>query len=191
LKQEYSGIEVFYQSVDLGQKEEVYGFAQAVKVRWKKVDVLINNAGWFSQGEMLEEGDEVMEDMMKINFFAPYYLTKALVAGMLEQGGGHIFNVCSIASRRAYPGSGAYTTTKFALYGFTRSLREDLKGKNIRVTAVLPGATWTNSWAGASLPEDRLMPPEAVAQAIYNAAAMPGSAVVEEIVLRPQEGDLM
>ncbi len=182
--------QVWYKAVDLSQKEQVYAFAETVKSNWTKVDLLVNNAGFFTPSEMLEEEDEQMEYLMALNFFGPFYLTKALVNHMIQQQSGHIFNVCSIASLSAYPKSGTYSTTKFALYGFTKALRQDLKDKKVKVTAVLPGPTWTNSWAGVDLPEDRLMPPEAVAQAIYQAATLPGSAVMEEILLRPQEGDL-
>lgn len=185
-----SSCKVHYLAVDLSQKSQVYAFAKNILSVWEKVDVLINNAGYFYPSEMLEETDDQMEELMKINFFAPFYLTKALIPGMLERQHGHIINVCSIASQRAYPQSGSYSTTKFALYGFTKALREDLKDKKVKVTAILPGPTWTDSWAGVELPQDRLMPPEAVAQSIYHAISLPGSAVLEEIVLRPQEGDL-
>jgi short-subunit dehydrogenase len=190
LEKRFPACKIFYAAVDLSRKAEVYAFARAVLAEWTHIDALINNAGYFTPSEMLEESDEQMEELMKINFFAPFYLTKALVPQMLQQGAGHIINICSIASQRAYPQSGSYSTTKFALYGFTKALREDLKGKNIKVTAVLPGPTWTNSWAGVDLPKDRLMRPEAVAQSIYHAMTLPGSAVMEEIVLRPQLGDL-
>lgn len=190
LEKVYTDIKVFVMGVDLRHKEQVMAFAEAIQSEWKKIDILINNAGNFYPSEMLEETDEQMEELMKINFFAPFYLTKALVQGMIKQKKGHIINICSIASQRAYPKSGSYSTTKFALYGFTKALREDLKGKNVKVTAVLPGPTWTDSWAGVDLPEDRLMPPSAVAESIYHAITLPGSAVMEEILLRPQLGDL-
>ncbi len=190
LEKTNADVKVFVMTVDLRHKEQVIAFAEAIQLEWEKIDILVNNAGHFYPSEMLEETDEQMEDLMKINFFAPFYLTKALVPGMIEQSSGHIINVCSIASQRAYPKSGSYSTTKFALYGFTKALREDLKDKKVKVTAVLPGPTWSDSWAGVELPEDRLMQPETVAQSIYHAITLPGSAVMEEIVLRPQEGDL-
>ncbi len=182
--------QVAYQVVDLSEKKQVYSFAESIISEWKPVDVLINNAGFFTPSEMLNEKDEEMEHMMGINFFAPYYLTKAIVPQMIERKRGHIINICSIASQRAYPLSGTYSTTKFALYGFTKALRADLRDKRVKVTAVLPGATWTDSWKGVDLPPDRLMQAEAVAQAIQNVLTLPGSAVLEEIVMRPQEGDL-
>jgi short-subunit dehydrogenase len=109
---------------------------------------------------------------------------------MLERGSGHIFNLCSIASIIAYPNGGSYSISKFAMLGFSKVLREELKTKGIKVTAVLPGATWSDSWAGADFPHSRLMDAEDIALAVWSTWQMGPSAVVEEIVVRPQLGDL-
>ncbi|HHM20936.1 MAG TPA: SDR family NAD(P)-dependent oxidoreductase, partial [Bacteroidetes bacterium] len=103
---------------------------------------------------------------------------------------GHIFNMCSIASLIAYPNGGSYTISKFALLGFSKVLREEMKDKGIKVTSILPGATWSASWAGVDLPKSRLMQPRDIARAVWCAWQMEPSAVVEDIVIRPQLGDL-
>jgi short-subunit dehydrogenase len=103
---------------------------------------------------------------------------------------GHIFNVCSIASIQAYANGGAYAISKFALLGFSKCLREELKSYQIRVTAVLPGATRTASWDGTSLPDERFMPSEDIAETIFAAYALSNRSVVEEILIRPQLGDI-
>lgn len=109
---------------------------------------------------------------------------------MLETGKGHIFNMCSIASLHAYPDGGSYSISKFALLGFSKNLREELKDKGIKVTSIMPGATWSASWAGADFPEDRLMQAADIANAVWSAWSMSPAAVVEDIVIRPQLGDL-
>ena len=98
--------------------------------------------------------------------------------------------MCSIASLNAYPNGGSYTISKFALLGFSKVLREELKDKGIRVTSVMPGATWSHSWDGADFPEDRLMKSEDIALVVSNAIDLSPNAVVEEIIIRPQLGDL-
>jgi short-subunit dehydrogenase len=128
--------------------------------------------------------------MTETNLYSAYYLTRSVVPIMLPQKSGHIFNMCSIASLIAYPNGGAYSITKFALLGFSKVLREELKEKGIRVTSIMPGATWSNSWAGVDLPKERLMEAEDIASAILNAWKMGPSAVVEEVIIRPQLGDL-
>jgi short-subunit dehydrogenase len=109
---------------------------------------------------------------------------------MITQGSGYIFNICSIASIQAYAHGGSYSVSKFALLGFTKSLREELKPHNIRVTAVLPGATLTQSWAGVALPAQRFMPAEDIAQSIFDIYNLSPRTVVEELILRPQLGDI-
>jgi short-subunit dehydrogenase len=109
---------------------------------------------------------------------------------MLSQNKGHIFNMCSVASEKAYPNGGSYSISKFALLGFSKNLREELKPKGIKVTSILPGATWSDSWAGFEGPEERLMQARDVAEVVLAALRMSASAVMEDIVLRPQLGDL-
>jgi short-subunit dehydrogenase len=103
---------------------------------------------------------------------------------------GHVFNMCSIASIKAYPNGGSYAISKFALLGFSKVLREELKEYGVRVTAVLPGATRTASWDGIDLPEDRFMRAEDVAETVFSAYSISERSVVEEIIIRPQLGDI-
>jgi short-subunit dehydrogenase len=103
---------------------------------------------------------------------------------------GHIFNMCSIASIKAYANGGSYAISKFALLGFSKCLREELKSFGIRVTAILPGATMTASWDGIDLPESRFMKVEDVADSVYAAYSLSTRSVVEEIIIRPQLGDI-
>jgi short-subunit dehydrogenase len=98
--------------------------------------------------------------------------------------------MCSIASIKAYPNGGSYAISKFALLGFSKVLREELKEFNVRVTAVLPGATRTASWDGVDLPEDRFMRAEDVAETVFSAYSLSERSVVEEIIIRPQLGDI-
>jgi short-subunit dehydrogenase len=109
---------------------------------------------------------------------------------MIERQQGHVFNVCSTASVTAYANGGSYCVSKFALLGMSKVLREAMKPHGVRVTSVLPGATLTASWEGTELPPERFMPPEDVASAILAAYQMSARTVVEELILRPQLGDL-
>jgi short-subunit dehydrogenase len=109
---------------------------------------------------------------------------------MKEKGSGHIFNLCSVASLQAYAGGGSYSISKFALLGFSKNLREELKPHSIKVTAVMPGAVYTPSWEGSGVPPERIMEASDIGQLIKAAAALSPQAVIEEIVLRPQLGDL-
>ena len=175
---------------DLSQKSEVKEFTDFVTGIGRPVDVLVNNTGFFLPGLVTEEKDGTLESMIEANVYSAYYTTRGLLAAMKSRKQGHIFNLCSIASIKAYPNGGSYTISKFALLGFSKVLREELMVHNIRVTAVLPGATLTPSWDGSELPDERLMKPEDVAEAIFGAYSLSPRSVVEEILIRPQLGDI-
>lgn len=175
---------------DLSHKQQVLQFADFVKQHWQQAQILINNAGLFIPGALLTEPDDHLEKMLNLNLFSAYHLTRALLPLMLHQNQNHIFNICSVASQQVYRDTGSYSITKFALLGFSKSLRLELKDQGIKVTALLPGATFTDSWAGTDLPPQRLMEAREVAKAVWSAWDMGPTAVVEEIVMRPQLGDL-
>src|SRR5258708_23913903 len=109
---------------------------------------------------------------------------------MMGRHSGDIFNICSVASLKAYPNGGAYGISKYALAGFSANLREEMKAHGIKVTAVYPGAAFTDSWAGSGLDPQRFMTAADVAEMVYSASRLSPQATVEEILLRPQQGDL-
>jgi short-subunit dehydrogenase len=183
-------ISVFSKAVDMSKKEEVVQFGHDVSLELQKVDVLVNNAGAFNPGTIMEGEDGSLETMIDINLYSAYYLTKIIVPLMLTQKKGYIFNMCSIASMQAYNNGSNYSIAKFAMLGFSKNLREEMKPHGIKVTSIIPGATWSESWAGYEAPPERLMKPRDIAEAILAALRMSSGAVLEEIILRPQLGDI-
>ncbi len=181
---------LIYQVVDVSHKSEIFAFAQFIENEWGRVDILINNAGVFLPGAIHTEDDEALETMIQTNLYSAYHLTKKILPLMLSQNKGYIFNMCSVASEKAYSNGGSYSISKFALLGFSKNLREELKPKGIKVTSILPGATWSDSWAGFEGPEERLMQARDIAEVVLAALRMSASAVIEDIVIRPQLGDL-
>ncbi|MFT7034025.1 MAG: short-subunit dehydrogenase [Cyclobacteriaceae bacterium] len=175
---------------DLSKKEEVDDFIQFIGLKSPHVDILVNNAGVFLPGEISTEEEGNLEFMMNTNLYSAYHLTRGVVTGMKDQKSGDIFNICSVASKNAYPNGGSYSVSKFAMYGMSQGLREELKSFGIRVTSVLPGATYTASWEGIDLPEDRFIKPEDVAEAIWSAYSLSKNSVIEDLVIRPQLGDI-
>lgn len=184
------GISLFIFEADLSKKKEVHAFTSFALGLKRDFDVLVNNAGVFKPGEVTSESEGTLEGMIEANVYSAYYTTRDIVISMKKRGKGHIFNMCSIASIAAYPNGGSYSISKFALLGFSKVLRAELKGENIRVTAVLPGATLTPSWEGVDLPAERFIKSEDVAEAVYGAYSLSGSSVVEELLIRPQLGDI-
>lgn len=189
-KNEFPGQECLIHAVDFYSKKNTIEYGQTIRAHWPEIDLLINNAGIFFPGSVHTEEDGVLEETIQLNLFSPYHLTRTLLPGMMKRKKGHIINMCSIASLRSYPNGGAYTISKFALLGFSKALREEMKPYGIKVTSVMPGATWSASWEGADYPDDRLMPSEDIAEVILSTTRLGPSSVVEEIIIRPQLGDL-
>lgn len=186
----FADVQLLTKVVDVQKKQEVLEFAQFIDSQWHRVDILINNAGIFIPGAICTEGEGNLETMIETNLYAAYHLTRALLPLMMPFKKGYIFNICSTASAAAYTNGGAYSISKYALLGFSKNLRQELKTHGIKVTSILPGATWSDSWAGFEAPEERLMQARDIAEAVLSALRMSASAVVEEIVMRPQLGDL-
>lgn len=190
LKNDFPNINVDGRAMDISNKEQARLFGEWVLNNADSIDVLVNNTGTYIPGNISDEEDGVLEQMLGVNLYSAYHTTRAILPKMLAAKRGHIFTICSIASLDAYPGGGAYSISKYALLGFTRNLREELKEQGIKVTAVIPGAVYTDSWKGSGVSENRIMEAEDIAKMIYAAIQLSPQAVVEDIVLRPQLGDL-
>ncbi|HUC81952.1 MAG TPA: SDR family oxidoreductase [Flavisolibacter sp.] len=190
LKTKFPNVSIDGQAMDIGKKDKATLFGEWVSNRADSIDVLINNTGTFIQGNVSDEPDGALETMLEVNLFSAYHTTRTVLPKMKAQKSGHIFTICSVASLAAYPGGGAYSISKYALLGFTRNLRAELKEHGIKVTAVIPGAVYTDSWKGSGVPQSRIMETEDLAKMIFAASKLSPQAVVEDIVLRPQLGDL-
>ena len=185
----YPAVDVRFKGADLSKKEEVISFANWC-LQQGTPGILVNNAGIYLPGAAMDEADGFLEMMMNINLYGPYHLTRKLVPAMIKNGSGHIFNICSIAALQAYEGGGSYSISKFALNGLSQNLRHELRKTGIKVTAVFPGAVMTDTWGDFDNSGQRIMEAEDVAIMVLAASRLSKQAVVEEIVLRPQLGDL-
>ncbi|MBK8515548.1 MAG: SDR family oxidoreductase [Saprospiraceae bacterium] len=175
---------------DISRPEGVKSFAKACLKKYKTIDILVNNAGIFIPGKITEEKSGKLEKMMETNLYSAYHLSREIIPYMKDSSKPHIFNICSIASIIAYPNGGSYSISKFAMLGFSKVLREELKPMGIKVTSILPGATWSDSWLGAEIPYERIMEAKDIADTVWSAYQLGPSSVVEEIILRPTQGDL-
>ena len=189
LLQKYPGSKIDIMATDISKKENAIAFGNFC-LKNGTPDILINNAGNFLPGNIYTEKEGTLEEMIEVNLYSAYHLTRAVLPEMMKAKKGHIFNMCSIASLAAYKNGGSYSISKFALLGFSKNLREELKPFNIKVTAVIPGALYTDSWSATDVKPERIMQPEDVANMMYAASLLSPQACVEEILMRPQLGDL-
>lgn len=154
-------------------------------------DVLVNNAGYFIQDKLPDIfPGENLEMMLQHNFYSTMELTQILIPYMIVKQRGHIINVCSVAGTKLYMNSASYTLAKTLQLTYSRMLREYLKDKSVKVTSIIPGATHTNSWAGIDVPKNRIIEPEDVARVVKTCLSLGASANIEDIIIRPTQGDL-
>jgi short-subunit dehydrogenase len=175
---------------DVTSEAEVAVMGKAVLAHFKTVDVLINNAGIFRAAPFLTTSVADFDEIVAANLRSVFLVSKQFVPAMARRKRGDVFNMSSIAGLAAYPQSAAYCAGKFGVVGLSRVMREELKTSGVRVTVVCPGATASPSWSKSQVPIQRLMPAADVARAFFDIYKMSRRTVVEEIVLRPQLGDL-
>lgn len=175
---------------DVTDERAVNATAGGIRDRYGVPDVVVNNAGLFEPGSVAEMSVDTFRQQVDANLTSAFIVTHAFLCDMIEQGSGHLFFMCSVASIKAYPGGAAYCAAKHGLLGLVRVVREETREVGLRVTAVLPGATYTRSWSESDLPEERFMPAEDVGKALVDVYGLSGRSVVEELLLRPQLGDI-
>ncbi|WP_263820047.1 SDR family oxidoreductase [Salinibacter sp.] len=175
---------------DVTDDAAVADLAAAVHEEWGPPDVLVNNAGAFTGTPLDELNLEGFRDQIDVNLTSAFAVTTAFLPAMRERGTGHLFFMGSVASLMAYPGNAGYCAAKHGLRGLARTVRAETKDEGLRVTTVLPGATDTPTWEGSGIAEERLMAPEDVAQSVVDAYRLSDRTVLEELLLRPQEGDV-
>jgi len=176
---------------DVRNQVAVEKLMAAVKSQFRRLDILINNAGVAhpNQGVAKLPVESWME-VIDTNLTGTFLVTRAALP--LMRRGGAIVNNLSIAAKRVFPGSSAYNASKHGALGFTDTLREELRGQGIRVIALLPGATdtaiWKTLWPDA--PRKKMMSPKTVAAAVVNALTIPAESTVEELTIMPSAGTL-
>lgn len=175
---------------DVSKQKDCTQFINFAQETFQQIDILINNAGTYIGGQIHTEENGVLESLIENNLYSAYHITRATLPSMISQQSGHIFNICSIAGVQPYNNGGSYSISKFALVGFSKNLREELKPSGIKVTTVNPGATMSDSWSGSGIDANRIMEANDIAKMILSAYQLAPQSVVEEIIMRPQLGDL-
>jgi NADP-dependent 3-hydroxy acid dehydrogenase YdfG len=178
---------------DVTSEEDVdWAIKSIVKAFGEGPDILINNAGISPYSDIEEMSSEIFDKVIATNITGNFLCAKAVLPEMIRKGKGTIIQMLSIASTKAFAGGIAYGASKFGALGFTNALREEVRGKGIKVVSVMPGAVETPAWDQEERNEyrEKMMQPEDIAQAIVAILDQPQRTMVEEIVLRPIGGDL-
>jgi NAD(P)-dependent dehydrogenase (short-subunit alcohol dehydrogenase family) len=186
-----SKIEVLTHPCDVRDPHSVDALFRAARRQFKRLDILINNAGIAHPNLPVEKLPfPVWKDVLETNLTGTFLVTQAALTIMKR--GGTIVNNLSIAATRVFAGSAAYNASKHGALGLTNTLREELRSRGIRVIALLPGATdtdiWTTLWPQA--PRRKMMKPQTVAEAVVQAILLPANATLESLEILPTAGTL-
>ena len=138
------GVKIHPVKLDVSKRDEVNKAVSSLPAEFKKIDILINNAG-LGRGlnKFYEDNPDGWDEMIDTNVKGLLYVTNAILPQMVERKSGHIINIGSIAGREAYPKGAVYCATKHAVDAITRSLRMDVIDKNIRISTIDPGLVET------------------------------------------------
>lgn len=195
-----AGDEPLVLAADLTQAAEVEALSGALDARWARLDLLVHAAGTARFAPLVETSDTLWSEALSSNLTSAFLVTQAVLPLLRRGRDPMALYVASVAARKGFAGFAAYGAAKTGLAGFAAALREELRADGartdirggVRVGIILPGATDTALWDAqpGSWDRARMMPPEAVARAVADAAGAPAAAAVEEILLRPAGGDL-
>lgn len=161
------GVNVFIAIADISNRVEVEAAISKLQNQLGSIDILINNAGTAAFGKFLELEPEVWENMIKVNLFGVYYATRAVLPQMIERKSGDIINISSTAGKTGNAITSAYSASKFAVFGLSESLMQEVRKHNIRVTALAPSTVVTDLANSANLitgDPERVMHPEDFAE---------------------------
>ncbi|MGH3712967.1 MAG: SDR family oxidoreductase [Micromonosporaceae bacterium] len=153
--------------VDVTDRDSFASFAGAVRDRYGRIDVLVNNAGVMPLGGFLDEADTISRTTLEVNVWGPIHGMRLVLPEMIARGRGHVVNICSMAGKLPIPGMAVYNASKFAAVGLTAAVRRECDRTGVSVSAVLPSAVRTGLASG--VPLGRGLPtvdPEAVARAV-------------------------
>lgn len=178
---------------DVRSVEDVDRVVQTVLSKWGRIDILINNAGIYKTRALSTTSIADWKEIIDTNLTGAFLFCRAVEPIMSRQGSGDIVNMSSVAGLRAFSDCAAYCASKFGLVGFSKSIREELRNKGIRVILVHPGAVATEIWEKGDESDIDLtvmLKPDDVAEAVIRALQTDRRHLQEEIVLTPIGGDV-
>jgi short-subunit dehydrogenase len=183
-------IQVVAQLADGSVQEQLLQFAEAAEQQLGAISIIVNNLGMFNPSSILDEGEDAFYKQLNTNLMPAYHLYRYFGKKMMAARDGHIFTICSVTAINPNATAGTYSVTKFALLGLSKVMRQEMQPYNVKVTAVIPGSTLTDSWKDTVVDKNRFVDPDDIASSIINIYKMSPGANVDEIIIRPVGGQV-
>jgi short-subunit dehydrogenase len=177
---------------DVQSEASVFETAKKILELHGRIDVLINNAGVTYFREYLDTSIEEFDHVINTNLRGTFLTTKAVLPAMIQNQNGLVLNILSFVVKEVYTKSAAYSSSKAGVEAMMNVLRSEVRRHGINIVNVYPGAVSTPMWSQNQLEKfkNKMLTPKQVAEMLYQVSIQPPSLMVEEIVLRPQSGDL-
>lgn len=183
-------VKIEYVVADCKEQSQVARLASRAEEFFPEINILVNNVGMFRPGGFLEEEEQALTDHLAINVLCTHYLAVYFGRKMCAKGSGHVFNIGSIAGKKPFAKAASYSVTKFAVHGLTAVLRQEFGAHGVKVTEVIPGSTYTSSWEGVAIPEEKFVAADDIAKAVITCLTLSAGANVDEIVVRPLDENI-
>jgi len=183
-------IKVFAAAADCSIKKQLLEFAGAAEQALGFISIIVNNVGMYEHSSLLDDDEDTFDKHIRTNLAPAYELYRYFGKTMIAAKHGHIFNICSAASLTPIPEAGSYSVTKYALLGLNKVMKLEMQEFGVKVTAIIPGSTLTDSWKGMTVDKDKMVLPQDVASAIINIYRMSPGANVEELIIKPVFGQI-
>jgi short-subunit dehydrogenase len=190
LQQTYPHVKVFIQVTDCSDKTALLSFARQAEEALGDINVIVNNVGQFEPNSILNDGDDTLQQQLATNLMPGYHLYRYFGPKLMAARIGHVFNICSAAAIAPVINAGSYSVTKAAQLSLNDVMRLEMQAYGIKVTAVLPGSTFTSSWEGTTVDQQRFVQPGDVASAIISCYLMSAGANPEQLIIKPVFGQL-
>lgn len=184
---EAAGAEVLARRADVTKETEVRAFVEATEKQFGGITILVNNAGTGGGGfgAIQEKSEEEWDQVMNTNLKSVFFVSRAVIPGMIQRRGGDIINISSLAGKNTFAGGGIYCASKWALQGLSGCMAEDLRAHGIRVSVICPGSVATDFRGRGPKDPSKVLTAEDVAHAVGMVAMQGPQSFISEVHLRP------
>lgn len=184
---EAAGAEVLARRADVTKETEIRAFVEAAEKQFGGITVLVNNAGTGGGGfgAIQEKSEEEWDQVMNTNLKSVFFVSRAVIPGMIQRHGGDIINVSSLAGKNTFAGGGIYCASKWGLQGLSGCMAEDLRAHGIRVSVICPGSVATDFRGRGPKDPSKVLTADDVAHAVGMVATQGPQSFISEVHLRP------
>ena len=184
---EAAGAKVLAQRADVTKDSEVRAFVEATEKQLGAITLLVNNAGTGGGGfgAVQDKTEEEWDQVMNTNLKSVFFVSRAVIPGMIQRRGGDIVNISSLAGKNTFAGGGIYCSSKWGLQGLSGCMAEDLRAHGIRVSIICPGSVATDFQGRGPKDPSKVLTPEDVAHTVGMVATQGPQSFISEVHLRP------